>query len=192
MPPPAALLLHEPWLELILSNKKSWELRGSATSRRGLISLARTGSSKLFGEVELIDCFMVAKRDEQGNLVEVAGNEENFLVHHLSKHQVEDLSAIKYQKVFAWVLKDPKRYEKPVPYCHPRGAIIWVRIAEKDQSKGSQSLTLPMKATSKAMPMPKALPKARCLTLPMKKTTSKTMPKAQPKAHCSALKAITK
>ncbi|GAF99913.1 unnamed protein product, partial [marine sediment metagenome] len=29
---------------------------------------------------------------------------------------------------YAWVLEKAKRYDEPIPYTHPLGAVIWVKL----------------------------------------------------------------
>lgn len=29
---------------------------------------------------------------------------------------------------YAWELSNIIKYKKPIPYCHPRGAVIWVKL----------------------------------------------------------------
>ena len=33
-----------------------------------------------------------------------------------------------YRQTFAWVVKNARRLERPIPYKHPSGAVIWVRL----------------------------------------------------------------
>jgi hypothetical protein len=33
-----------------------------------------------------------------------------------------------YRQTYAWVVKNAHRLERPVPYLHPPGAVIWVRL----------------------------------------------------------------
>ena len=40
-----ALIIRQPWLGLILSGKKTWEIRGSRTNKRGPIALIESGSA---------------------------------------------------------------------------------------------------------------------------------------------------
>jgi hypothetical protein len=47
------LIIREPWLSLILSGRKTWEIRGANTSRRGRISLIRSGSLTVVGYCDL-------------------------------------------------------------------------------------------------------------------------------------------
>jgi hypothetical protein len=44
------------------------------------------------------------------------------------KHKVKSIDAISYKNIFAWIIKDSKRYSNPIPYKHPNGAIIWVKV----------------------------------------------------------------
>jgi hypothetical protein len=40
----------------------------------------------------------------------------------------EHLLRLPYEQTFAWVLQNPKRLRPPIPYNHPPGAVIWVRL----------------------------------------------------------------
>jgi hypothetical protein len=33
-----------------------------------------------------------------------------------------------YRQTYAWVLEKPRMLKRPVPYQHPSGAVIWVRL----------------------------------------------------------------
>ena len=44
-----ALVVKKPWIDYLLNGSKTWEVRGSATKRRGWIHLAESGSGKLIG-----------------------------------------------------------------------------------------------------------------------------------------------
>ena len=33
-----------------------------------------------------------------------------------------------YKNTYAWIISNAKKYEKPIPYKHPMGAVIWVNI----------------------------------------------------------------
>lgn len=55
-PPERALLVREPYVSLLLTRRKHWELRGLPTKIRGRIGLIRSGSSFLVGECEIADC----------------------------------------------------------------------------------------------------------------------------------------
>jgi hypothetical protein len=48
------LIIKEPWISLILSRKKTWELRSRDTRVRGRIALIRKGSGTVIGVAELV------------------------------------------------------------------------------------------------------------------------------------------
>ena len=107
-----ALIIKKPHIDNILSGIKTWEIRGSSTKKRGKIGLIESGSKTIVGEVELVDSIELT--DE---LIRTNADK------HLAKN-------ITYKKPHAWVLKNAKRYETPIPYKHPLGAIIWVKLIE--------------------------------------------------------------
>lgn len=111
------LIIKDPWLEMIFDGLKWWEIRSRPTSIRGEILLIKSRTKCIFGQAMLTDCF------------EIPFSEFEL---HVDKHRVSDLSVIaSYQKIYAWVLSNPIRYSTPIPYTHPRGAIIWVNISEE-------------------------------------------------------------
>ena len=131
----SALIVREHWANLILNKRKSWELRGSPTQKRGAIAIAISGTSMLWGSVKIVDCVKIAER--------VDGSFKSLLPLPLSRflsfHQVSDWDSIKYSEIFAWVLKHPVRFESPKPYIHRQGAIGWVNLAKpkNQQTKNS-------------------------------------------------------
>jgi hypothetical protein len=40
-----------------------------------------------------------------------------------------------YRQTYAWVLEKPRILKRPVPYQHPSGTVIWVRLDDKVESK---------------------------------------------------------
>ena len=51
------LLVKDPWLQLILRKRKTWEIRGSSTHKRGLIHLGLSGSGgEIHGRARITDC----------------------------------------------------------------------------------------------------------------------------------------
>lgn len=114
------LIIKKQFLDKIFSGVKTWELRGSKTHKRGRIALIESGSGKVMGECYLLDC--IGPLDEQ-----TFSNNSN---KHCSSSDFKDKT---YKNLFAWVLKDAKRYSKPHPYNHPSGAIIWVKLQNTHQ-----------------------------------------------------------
>ena len=108
------LVMKNPWLDLILSRKKSWEIRDAPTKQRGKIHLALSGAGgRIVGQCHITDSFAIDK----GKL----GN-------HFSKHRIKDLALITYQRPHVWVLSKALRYKTPFVYSHPQGAIKWVKL----------------------------------------------------------------
>lgn len=115
-----ALIIREPWIDLILAGKKTWEVRGTATSVRGRIGLIRSGSGEIVGTADLGDC--------EGPLDLAA------LHRHRRRHQipVADLDGVleRYNRPHAWVLEDARPLRRPVHYDHPPGAVIWGHVPD--------------------------------------------------------------
>jgi len=107
-----ALIVKKAWLDKIFDDGKVWEMRTSKTKITGKIGLIESGTGLIVGEVTLVGCFP---------------NPIPKSKHLIRYHKVEDLSLLDKWK-YAWLLKDAKRYKKPIPYEHPKGAVIWVKL----------------------------------------------------------------
>ena len=108
------LVVKNPWLDLILAGKKTWEIRGAPTKVRGKIHLALGGGGgRIVGQCDIADSFAV---------------DRGMLEKHVAEHCVEGLATIAYRRPHAWVLSNARRYETPFVYSHPRGAIRWVKL----------------------------------------------------------------
>ena len=59
------------------NGEKVWELRNGRCHRRGRIALACAGTALLYGEVDLLDCILVARTDA-GCMLVAAGSHEDF------------------------------------------------------------------------------------------------------------------
>jgi hypothetical protein len=106
------LIIKKEWLDRIFDNGKVWEMRSRTTKIRGRISLIESGSGFIVGDVTLTDCFRPT----------------NFAICACkSNHQIEDIRLFK-KWPYSWVLEKAKRYDKPIPYRHPQGAVIWVKL----------------------------------------------------------------
>lgn len=108
------LVVKSPWIDLILEGKKTWEIRSSNTTKRGKIALIKSGSGCIYGTIDVVNSFpidaTIFKKNQQ-------------------LHQIkEDFSALSYKKPHAWVFANPILFEKPIPYTHPQGAVIWVNL----------------------------------------------------------------
>ena len=108
------LIVKNPWLDLILSRDKTWEIRDTQTKQRGKIHLALSGAGgRIVGQCHITDSVAIDKIT---------------LGTTFSKHRIKDLARITYRRPHAWVLSKARRYMKPFVYSHPQGAIKWVRL----------------------------------------------------------------
>lgn len=109
-----ALIIRKPWIDLILDGKKTWEIRSSNTHIRGEIELIQSSSGLVIGKCELVDSIQLDLKTYQSSS---------------DKHCImEELDKLPYKKTYAWAIRNPIRYEKPRPYKHPSGAVIWVKL----------------------------------------------------------------
>lgn len=107
------LIVRKPWIDLILDGEKTWEIRGNDTKKRGRILLAESGTGLVMGSAELYHTCILLKED--------------FEAYH-RKHRIEaEFEELPYKNPHIWWLRHPNRFEKPVPYVHPQGAVIWVK-----------------------------------------------------------------
>ena len=114
-----ALIVKKEHLDKIFQGIKTWEMRSTKTNIRGRIGLIESGSGLIVGEVTIIGCGQPIMSDNAA-----------LMTAHL--HQVIDFSLLKKWK-YPWILKDPERYKKPIPYNHPKGAVIWVKIKTENR-----------------------------------------------------------
>ena len=111
------LIIKPKWADLILEGQKTVEVRGSKTNIRGEIGIIKSGTKKVYGTVELFSCIKLEKRQFEGAWKE----------RHKIDISWEELLKI-YPTPYAWCLKDVKVYDKPIPYDHKKGCVIWVNI----------------------------------------------------------------
>lgn len=111
--PERGLIIRKQWLDLILSGKKTWEMRSTATKISGRIALIEAGSGLIAGEAILTGCTGLFGADAHRE--------------YQHKHCITDLSLLEKWNC-AWELEGAKRYDEPIPYKHPKGAVIWVKL----------------------------------------------------------------
>lgn len=123
-----ALLIRHPWIDLILDGKKTWEIRGSRTLVRETIGLIPSGSGTVVGVCELVDCVGPLTAEE--------------FLENATKAGVRPGEAKLdwYRRTYAWVLETPRILKRPVPYQHPAGAVIWVRLDGEVERKVNEQL----------------------------------------------------
>ncbi|ETT45240.1 hypothetical protein C162_21928 [Paenibacillus sp. FSL R7-269] len=108
------LVIKPKWADLILSGAKTWEIRGSRTGKRGTVGIIKSGTGKVFGTVEISGCVPLTMYAWDANQ---------------DKHFVP-YADINYKTPYAWVMGNPVIFSEPIPYIHPQGAVIWVKLWE--------------------------------------------------------------
>jgi hypothetical protein len=103
-------------LELILSGKKSWEMRTSHTNIRETIALIRKSSKAVFGVADIVD--------SRGPLTQ-AEMKNSLALHAIEVHRLDDPAVVKNR--FAWILRNVRRLPVPVPYDH-KGGVRFVSL----------------------------------------------------------------
>ena len=109
-----ALVVKKRWLDEILAGEKDWEIRSSRTSHRGWVFFAQSkATGQLLGRARLVDCFELSADEFEA---------------HAHRHCVAKWSSVTYKRVFAWVLEQAERFDKPFAYVHRPGAVVWVNV----------------------------------------------------------------
>lgn len=124
------LVIKSPWIDLILQGKKTWEIRTRHASKRGRVALIKSKSGLIIGTCRMVDCLGPLSLDQM---------RDNF-----EKHQVPTEMMDKYfktDKTYAWVLAEPTPLERPIPYRHPSGAVIWVKLTQRNVPNAFEELT---------------------------------------------------
>ena len=109
------LVIDEPWISLIISGEKTWEMRSRDTVVRGRIALIRKGSKTVIGTADLVQTLPKLSPSELKASVE--------------NHRVPESEIGKdFKHNTAWVLQRARPLREPIPYRHPAGAVIWVNL----------------------------------------------------------------
>ncbi len=116
------LIISEPWISLILSGNKTWEMRARISTHRGPIALVRKGSGLVVGIAELVDCKALLGE------VEYRKNE------HLHRVPRVDQVSAAVRWPIAWVLKNARSLYPPIRYEHKAGAQSQI-ILSKNESE---------------------------------------------------------
>jgi predicted transcriptional regulator len=107
-----ALIVKDPWASMIVSGEKTIEIRTMRTKKIGKeIYIAKSGTKTLIGKVTIEKC------------LPLTANEFSQLA---DKHKAKGIYPKK--QVYGWFLTKPIAFKDPLPYSHPQGAQMWVRI----------------------------------------------------------------
>lgn len=111
--PTLGLIVRKQWLDMIFEGKKLWEMRCRKTGVRGRIALIEAGSGLIKGETNLVDSLDALTHKDATD--------------YQMLHQVVDMHLLEKWR-YPWVLTGTVKYWKPIPYRHPKGAVIWVNL----------------------------------------------------------------
>lgn len=128
-----ALIIDEPWIDYILDGNrgvpKDWEMRSTNTKLRGPIGLIEKGTGKIVGVAELVGTKGPLERED--------------MLSARPHHQIP-ADSIKSGEVdkwnHAWVMEHARRLRTPVRYDHPPGAVIWVKLGQREQDELAKAL----------------------------------------------------
>jgi len=107
------LIIRQPWIDLILSGEKTWEMRSRPTNIRGKIGLIEQGTGLIVGECEIVASSIMQLYDHECGI-------------YFCYHKVPDLKSLPWK--YPWQLANIKKYVEPIKYQHPKGAVTWVNI----------------------------------------------------------------
>ncbi len=111
------LVVQDRWCDLLLRNRKSWEMRSTKTKFRGTFGLIAARSGLIHGKAELVDSLDAIPAAEYYN--------------HIDKHKIPRMSGFAEKWKYPWVIRNAIKFNEPVPYCHPQGAVIWVKLTNE-------------------------------------------------------------
>ena len=124
-----ALVVREPWAGMIAGGRKCWEIRGTATAVREWIAIASAGTGTIVGVCRLVDVRGPLDGESYADAWPLWGARER------------PSGPLPYRRTYAWVLEDARPIEPPVPYRHPPGAVIWVRLEESVRERLMAAMT---------------------------------------------------
>ncbi|MET4687709.1 hypothetical protein [Sinorhizobium fredii] len=114
------LVIDAPWISLILSGQKDWEMRSTGTSHRGWFGLIWKGMGSVYG---------VARLTGAGDPLSTEEMVEAFERHRIPEEMIRFGTVSKWNT--PWFLADVIRLPTPVRYKHPSGAVTWVTFDDK-------------------------------------------------------------
>ena len=114
--PERALIIRPEPLEKVFAGTKTWEIRNMPTNIRGTIGLIASRSGMVLGTRELVDVKGPLRYSEFRDNARKWGGKASEVGRDTHLHY------------YAWVIRNAKRFRTPIPYRHPSGAIIWVKL----------------------------------------------------------------
>jgi hypothetical protein len=124
------LIIADPWIGYILMGQKTWEMRSTGTSFRGLFGLIKKGSGAIWGVARLLNVGASLSAEEMIS---------TFRQHRIPEEQIRGGAVAKW--TVPWKLADVTSLKEPVPYVHKSGAVTWVELDPQVDAAISRSKT---------------------------------------------------
>jgi hypothetical protein len=121
----SAIPIQSPFIEMILSKRKKWEIRSKNTIKRGLVALIKSRSGTVVGTAVLSDAILITRK----MVSDVTNIKRMGLPVNGAKYALGAVGQ------YAWVLKGVVKFKEPVKYKHPSGAVTWVTLAGATKRK---------------------------------------------------------
>lgn len=128
-----AIIIDEPWISLILSGQKTWEMRKGVCKLRGAVALIRKGSGQVVGVARIVNSL---------HPLESADAYAEAEPQHRIPRARQDV-ARRDGWTTPWVLADARPLTDPIFYRHPYGAVIWVNLDPEVAAAISAQIDLP-------------------------------------------------
>jgi hypothetical protein len=142
-----ALIIDKPWIDLILSGQKTWEMRATKFNKSGYISLIAKGSKTVVG---------IAKIQGFEGPLSIGQLKNTINKHHVPKEQ---FTAPTYKWFVAMKLANVVRLPAAIPYIHKKGSVIWVKMSEQPEVLNQISSAL--ESIKRPKVQPKTISKSR-------------------------------
>ncbi|CAJ1408918.1 unnamed protein product [Effrenium voratum] len=113
----SALTVKPRWLSLLLSGEKTWELRSTHCRQRGDVALLASGTSTVWGIVEILD-------SKSRSFEELAEAET---LHRVPREELREFAK---KKAFAWVVGKPRILVRPLRVKRASASVNWVKLDE--------------------------------------------------------------
>jgi hypothetical protein len=112
------LIIREPWIGMILTGRKTWEMRGRQTPYRGRVGLIRKGTGMVVAVAEIVDSLPA---------LDPAGFRAARGRHGIPPEK--DLEVLQAGWICPWVLSGTRILAHPISAAQKPGAVTWVRLS---------------------------------------------------------------
>ena len=109
------LILKPKWLSLVLSGRKTLEIRGCAAHKKQWIGLIESGTHFLYGFVFLSGCRQICDPQQLWQLADR---------HCILPEDIKEQTKMPYRKTYGWNMENPVSI-LPVRLPAKPGAVIW-------------------------------------------------------------------